>query len=227
MDNLGRSIVDIIAGGGPNRLDQLQDVAISLPQNLQVLTYNSVTNKWQNQTPLLANDGDVSITSPQTGNILVYNGSTGKWQNFAPGLAPGLFSYFSTNPSAVAFPLTYSANFGTPTITQLSVLQIGNLITFTIGGTWSINGNVAAATMTVTMPNGYAPGNQSVVNGGSPSSLATCNTPVTSSQRIYLAFPLVTSGTPNTLQMQIYETAIYSGVATLTFNCTWSYTTSN
>jgi hypothetical protein len=49
----GTGIVTVNAtgGGGATTLDGLSDVTISAPANGQVLTYNSTTTQWENQTP--------------------------------------------------------------------------------------------------------------------------------------------------------------------------------
>jgi hypothetical protein len=40
-----------VSGGGVTTLDGLSDVTISAPANAQVLTYNSTTSQWENQSP--------------------------------------------------------------------------------------------------------------------------------------------------------------------------------
>ena len=44
---------------------QLSDFSISSASNGQVLTYNSGSSKWVNNSPTLASDSDVSISTPK------------------------------------------------------------------------------------------------------------------------------------------------------------------
>jgi hypothetical protein len=46
-----------VPGGGVTTLDGLSDVTISAPANAQVLTYNSTTSQWENQTPAAGGGG--------------------------------------------------------------------------------------------------------------------------------------------------------------------------
>jgi hypothetical protein len=74
--------------GGVTTLDGLSDVTISAPANAQVLTYNSTTSQWENQTPAAGGgggdmskstydvDNDGVVDSAETIQIIVRN-STG------------------------------------------------------------------------------------------------------------------------------------------------------
>ena len=74
--------------GGATTLDGLTDVTISAPANAQVLTYNSTTSQWENQTPSGGGgggdmnkstydvDNDGVVDSAETTQIIVRN-STG------------------------------------------------------------------------------------------------------------------------------------------------------
>ena len=48
----------------PTNLNGLTDVTISAPANAQVLTYNSTTSQWENQTPAGGGGGCLLYTSP-------------------------------------------------------------------------------------------------------------------------------------------------------------------
>ena len=77
-----------VSGGGATTLDGLTDVTISAPANAQVLTYNSTTSQWENQTPSGGGgggdmykstydvDNDGVVDSAETTQIIVRN-STG------------------------------------------------------------------------------------------------------------------------------------------------------
>jgi hypothetical protein len=69
-------------------IDNLADVTVTTPADGQVLTYDSVTSQWVNETPAAGGgssnlDGltDVTISSPQGSQILKYNSSTSQWVN--------------------------------------------------------------------------------------------------------------------------------------------------
>jgi hypothetical protein len=73
--------------GGATTLDGLTDVTISAPANAQVLTYNSTTSQWENQTPTAGGGGNMNkstydvdndgvVDSAETTQIIVRN-STG------------------------------------------------------------------------------------------------------------------------------------------------------
>jgi hypothetical protein len=89
-NRLRRIVADLEAftDGGATDLDGLSDVTISAPANAQVLTYNSTTSQWENQTPtggggggdmLKATydvDNDGVVDASETTQIIVRN-STG------------------------------------------------------------------------------------------------------------------------------------------------------
>lgn len=75
--------------GGAEYLTQLKDVGISSPSNNQILQYDSVSEKWVNNTLTegvdeLSELSDININEPSTGNVLLYNASSGKWFNDTP-----------------------------------------------------------------------------------------------------------------------------------------------
>lgn len=88
--------------GGVSYLSQLLDVALTSQTNGQVLTWNSTSNRWVNQTPVTALAGlsDVSLTSPAANQVLTYNGV--RWVNTAPTLA-NLGDVTVTSPTAGQF----------------------------------------------------------------------------------------------------------------------------
>ena len=54
----GVSVVDSdgiaqLTGGGASALDDLSDVDITSPANKQILSYNSTSQKWENESPVL------------------------------------------------------------------------------------------------------------------------------------------------------------------------------
>ena len=83
---MGKLILNNKSYTGSQDLDGLSDVALSSPQNNEVLAYNSTTHKWENKaggggaTDL--NDlTDVDITTPTDGQALVYDSVNSKWIN--------------------------------------------------------------------------------------------------------------------------------------------------
>ena len=72
--------------GGVKVLDDLDDVTISGPSDDQVLTYNSTTGQWENETggaSALNDLTDVTISSASEQNILVYDSTSNQWINQA------------------------------------------------------------------------------------------------------------------------------------------------
>jgi hypothetical protein len=68
-------------------IDNLADVAVTTPSDGQVLTYDSATSQWVNETPSAGSAGaldaltDVTIASPQGGQVIKYNSGTSQWVN--------------------------------------------------------------------------------------------------------------------------------------------------
>ena len=90
--------------GGAEYLTQLKDVAISTPSNNQVLQYDSVSEKWINNTlPDGVNElselSDVTINNPNAGNALIYGGASGKWYNVTPEQAFPIWDEFEADVS--------------------------------------------------------------------------------------------------------------------------------
>jgi hypothetical protein len=72
------------SGSGDTELSELSDVSVSSPSNGQVLTYDSTTSKWTNETPSGGSGGgattledltDVSASSKSSGQVLTWNGT--------------------------------------------------------------------------------------------------------------------------------------------------------
>ena len=72
------------------QLGALTDVTISSPQNGQVLTYNSTSQKWENGNSggsNLNDLNDVTITSATNGQTLIFDGTAQVWKNASLGTA--------------------------------------------------------------------------------------------------------------------------------------------
>src|SRR5713226_4172519 len=70
----------------PNTLAAESDVALSNPQNSDVLTYSSGSKKWVNApaaggSSTLASDTDVAISSPSDAQVLTFDGASSRWKN--------------------------------------------------------------------------------------------------------------------------------------------------
>ncbi len=46
-------IAQLTGGGGASALNDLSDVNITSPTNEQILSYNSTSSKWENESPVL------------------------------------------------------------------------------------------------------------------------------------------------------------------------------
>ncbi len=75
----GHHWVNRSSTAGATSLNELSDVTISSPTNLQALMYNSSSNSWMNTTLLLNTLSDVSLSSPGANQILRFNGTY--WTN--------------------------------------------------------------------------------------------------------------------------------------------------
>lgn len=121
MDNLGRSIVDIIAGGGGTQyLSELKDVSIrNGVVDGEVLYFNG--NKWADGLPGFGTGGGIkTLTSSDTQS--------------------------PTQP----FALVISNNAGTATLSSFSFIRVGNVVTATMAGQCDMPAPVSAATVTIT-----------------------------------------------------------------------------
>ena len=67
--------LDNAASTGVTTLDGLSDVTISAPANAQVLTYNSTTGQWENQTPASGGGGDMLKSTYDVDNDGIVDGS--------------------------------------------------------------------------------------------------------------------------------------------------------
>lgn len=67
-------------------INQLNDVTITTASDGQVLTYDSASGEWINETPSSTLPGltDVNITDPADGQALVYDSASGDWVNETP-----------------------------------------------------------------------------------------------------------------------------------------------
>lgn len=85
-----------LEGGGGGALDDLSDVAITIPEDGDVLTYHQGSGMWVNDGPQAGGGGaselddldDVAITDPQNGDGLFYNSVSGLFENGPPGGGP-------------------------------------------------------------------------------------------------------------------------------------------
>ena len=121
-------------GGGATALSELVDVAISNPQNGQVLMYNSSTGKWYNGTVQSGGGGTVtSITAGTglTGGTITSSGTIALSQEMQTSIANGATAY-GWGDHAQAGYLTASALTGYAT--QQWVQQQGYLTSSALNG---------------------------------------------------------------------------------------------
>lgn len=117
---MGKLILNNKSYTGSQELSELSDVAISSPQNDEVLAYNSTSHKWENKTGGgggaidLDDLSDVNITSPTNGQALVYDSANSEWVNGDVSGGGGTVQTFEVtvsrpnNPTAISVEIEAS-----------------------------------------------------------------------------------------------------------------------
>ena len=102
--NIQNSFIYTVGTQGPpgsTTLEGCTDCDFTSLQNRQILRYDSATDKFINEFPLLSGLEDVNITSPTNNNYLKYDSATSKWINQD---APGQFNTVYVNEGGYIHP---------------------------------------------------------------------------------------------------------------------------